>query len=55
VQRLFDTVRERASRGAWGQGVELARAEAVFGERADADEVVVRVQASGLIHPTVIL
>lgn len=56
LQTIFDTVREAASRAAWSQGVELARSGAVFGETADASEVIVRVRPSGgMIHPTVIL
>jgi hypothetical protein len=56
VQDLFETVRNRASRSAWSRGVELARAEAVVGEQADEDEIVLRVRISGsVVHPTVIL
>lgn len=56
LQALFDTVQESAVRSAWSQGVELARTGAVFGESADAGEVIVRVRPSGgMIHPTVIL
>ena len=56
VQDLFETVRDRASRSAWSGGVELARAEAVVGEHADEDEIVLRVRTAGsVVHPTVIL
>jgi len=56
VQDLFETVRERASRSAWSRGVELARAEAVVGEHADEDEIVLRVGIAGsVVHPTVVL
>ena len=56
VQDLFETVRDRASRSAWSRGVELARAEAVVGERSDQDEIVLRVRTSGsVVHPTVVL
>jgi superfamily II DNA or RNA helicase len=56
VQALFDTIRSRASRAAWSQGVELARSGAVQGERESANEVVFRVRPrSGVVHPTVLL
>jgi superfamily II DNA or RNA helicase len=56
VQALFDTVRRRASRAAWSQGVELARSGAVQGERASAGEVVLRVRpTAGIVSPTVLL
>ena len=56
MQDLFDTVRQQASRAAWGQGVELARAGAVAGERESASEVVLRVRPrAGIVHPTVLL
>ena len=55
VQEFFDRVREGASSGAWGRGVELARAGAVLGEPSTGDEVVVRVRTRGAVHPTVIL
>jgi len=56
VQDFFETVRDQASRSAWSRGVELARAEAVVGEHADDNEIVLRVRSSGsVVHPTVIL
>ncbi len=54
MQALFERIRGEATRSAWSQGVELARAGAVSEERADAREAVLRVRPSGrLIHPTV--
>ena len=56
MQALFDTIRARASRAAWSQGVELARSGAVQGERESAHEVVLRVRPlTGVVHPTVLL
>jgi len=56
LQDLFDKVREEASRSAWSRGVELARTDAVYAERKDADALCVRVRPSaGVIHPSVIL
>jgi len=56
MRNLFEKVRERASRAAWSEGVELARAGAVQGEREDADEIVLRVRPRvGVVHPTVLL
>jgi superfamily II DNA or RNA helicase len=56
VQGFFDTIRSRASRAAWSQGVELARSGAVQGERENAHEVVLRVRPrAGVVHPTVLL
>jgi superfamily II DNA or RNA helicase len=56
MQSLFEKVRERASRAAWSEGVELARAGAVQGERESAGEVVLRVRPrSGVVHPSVLL
>ncbi len=54
VQALFDTVRQQATRAAWGQGVELARTGAVQAERESPQEVALRVRPlAGIVHPTV--
>ena len=56
LQPLFDAIRSAASSGAWSRGVELARAEAVCGEREDEGEIVLRVATrGGLISPAVTL
>jgi superfamily II DNA or RNA helicase len=56
IQALFEAIRSAASSAAWSRGVELARSGAVSGERADADQVVLRVSTrGGLICPTVTL
>jgi superfamily II DNA or RNA helicase len=56
MQGLFEKVRQHASRAAWSEGVELARAGAVTGERESAGEVVVRVRPrAGVVHPSVLL
>ena len=53
MQALFDRVRQQASRAAWSEGVELARAGAVQGERESAGEVVLRVRPrAGVLHPS---
>lgn len=56
IQQLFEAIRAAASPAAWSRGVELARAEAVHGEQASQQEVVLRVATrGGLISPTVTL
>ena len=56
VQPLFEVIRAECSAGIWSRGVELARAEAVAGERDDDDEVALRVSTrGGLICPQVLL
>jgi superfamily II DNA or RNA helicase len=53
---VFDAVREACTPAQWSRGIELVRADAVIGERAGADEVVVRVATkSGMIARTVTL
>ncbi|HEY8123068.1 MAG TPA: DEAD/DEAH box helicase [Myxococcota bacterium] len=56
MQALFDRVRGEAERGAWTEGVEIARAGGVTQERVAGGERVLRVRPSaGLIHPTVLI
>jgi superfamily II DNA or RNA helicase len=56
LQTLFDAVRGACSPAVWSRGVELARAEAVHGERDDGEEVALRVSTrGGLLSPMVIL
>src|SRR5258707_10129292 len=43
----FDAVRNACSPQLWSRGIELVRADAVIGERAEAEEVVVRVATKG--------
>ncbi len=43
----FDAVRKACSPLLWSRGIELVRADAVIGERAEADEVAVRVATKG--------
>ncbi|MBC7530545.1 MAG: helicase [Oligoflexus sp.] len=43
MDELFDTIRENASKEVWSRGVELARQDAVSGDRRTADEVCLRV------------
>ena len=43
----FDAVRNACSPQLWSRGIELVRADAVIGERAEADEVAVRVATKG--------
>jgi hypothetical protein len=47
VTSTFEAVRKACSPQLWSRGIELVRAEAVIGERADADEVAVRVATRG--------
>src|SRR5262245_37385517 len=52
----FDAVRKACSPQVWSRGIELVRADAVIGERAEADEVAVRVATkSGMIARNVLL
>ena len=56
IQALFEAVQHAASRVCWSRGVELARAEAVTGERSSADEIALRVSArQGFKAPSVTL
>ena len=56
IQGLFEAVRDACSRAAWSKGVELARGNAVVGERAEPDAVVLKVATAGaLIARTVVL
>jgi len=56
MQEFFNTIRSHCSAGTWSRGVELARAGAVLGERADDEEVVLRVSTrGGMISPGVTL
>jgi len=47
VSSVFESVRKASSAQVWSRGIELVRSEAVAGERASADEVVVRVATKG--------
>ncbi len=56
IQKLFDAVREAASRSTWSSGVELVRAGAVAGEQDASGELTLRVSSRGaLVSPTVTL
>jgi len=56
IQALFEAVQAAASRVCWSRGVELARAEAVTGERSSDDEIALRVSArQGFKAPSVTL
>ncbi len=56
MERLFRAVREACPAGTWSRGVELARREAVRGEKAGGDEIVLRVSQPGsVVAPTVSL
>lgn len=56
VQPIFEAVRAACSASVWSSGVELARAEAVSGERDDGSEVVLRISTrGGLLCPTALL
>ncbi len=53
---LLDAVRDACEPGTWSRGVELARDQAVVGERSDGEEIVVRVATDGgLVSPVVSL
>ena len=43
----FEAVRNACSRELWSRGIELVRADAVVGERAESDEIAVRVATKG--------
>ena len=47
VDQLFETIREKASREIWSRGVELARQDAVSGDRRSLEEIVLRVLERG--------
>jgi superfamily II DNA or RNA helicase len=54
LDALFAAIRAACSSAIWSQGVELARAGAVQGEREDADAVALRVATrGGLVSPSV--
>jgi superfamily II DNA or RNA helicase len=54
LEGLFKAVRSACTATAWSSGVELARANTVNGERADEDEVQIRISTrGGLICPLV--
>jgi superfamily II DNA or RNA helicase len=54
LDALFAAIRSACSSAAWSQGVELARAGAVSGEREDGDAIVLRVATrGGLVSPAV--
>src|SRR5262249_18169424 len=54
LDALFAAIRSACTSSAWSQGVELARAGAVRGERERQDEVVLRVATrGGLVSPAV--
>ncbi len=43
MDELFETIRENATKEVWSRGVELARQDAVSGDRRTAEEIVLRV------------
>ncbi len=47
LQSLFEAIRGAASSQSWSRGVELARSDAVSGERDAGDEIALRVAARG--------
>ena len=54
LEALFAAIRSACSSSVWSRGVELARGDAVHGERDDGDEVVLRVATrGGLLSPAV--
>ncbi len=54
MQALFDTIRDACGPGIWSRGIELARQEAVEGESASDEMIVVRVTTrGGLLAPRV--
>jgi uncharacterized Zn finger protein len=54
LDTLFAAIRSACTATAWSQGVELARVDAVHGERDDGDEVLLRVATrGGLVSPAV--
>ena len=56
MQALFDAVRQACSPHVWSRGVEFTRANAVLSERADGEEVVLKVVTRDkVVQPTVTL
>ncbi len=56
MQALFDAVRQACTPHVWSRGVEFTRADAVLSERADGEEVVLKVMTRDkVVQPTVIL
>ena len=56
MQALFEAVRRACNANAWSRGVELVRADAVIGDRADDEEIVLKVTGQeSLISRTVTL
>ncbi|MFP6639504.1 MAG: hypothetical protein VCC04_04605, partial [Myxococcota bacterium] len=47
MEDLFRAVQSACSRSTWSRGVELARTEAVVGERQDEEECLLRVTVPG--------
>jgi superfamily II DNA or RNA helicase len=43
MEDLFEAIRENASKDAWSRGVELARQDAVTGDRSTDEEIILRV------------
>jgi superfamily II DNA or RNA helicase len=43
MEDLFEAIRENASKDAWSRGVELARQDAVTGDRSSDEEIILRV------------
>ena len=56
MQALFEAIRRACNANAWSRGVELVRADAVTGDRADDEEIVLKVTAQeSLVSRTVTL
>ena len=56
MQQLFEAVRAACSPAVWSRGVEFVRTDSVVQERADDEEIVIRVVArGGVISPQVVL
>lgn len=56
MQALFDAVRQACPPHVWSRGVEFARANAVLSERADGEEIVLKVVTRDkVVQPTVTL
>ncbi len=49
IQELFETIRESCSRANWSRGVELSRANAVMGEQANENQVILKVRPAGAL------
>jgi uncharacterized Zn finger protein len=43
MEDLFEAIRESTSKDSWSRGVELARQDAVTGDRSSDEEIVLRV------------